>query len=57
MHLFAIDRSALTMQVRNLFGHTQKIAGLFSRNHWLEAKRGKVGFFDLFKLITCVSDD
>jgi hypothetical protein len=57
MHLFAIDRSALTMQVRNLFGHTQKIAGLFSRNHWLEAKKGKVGFFDLLKLFTCMSDN
>jgi len=57
MHLFAKDRSELTMQVRNLFGHTQKIAGLFSRNHWLEAKKGKVGFFDLFKLFTCDIDN
>jgi hypothetical protein len=54
---FCKDRSALTMQKKELSREIKEMANLLSRNHWLEKRKGKVGFAELLELFICVSDN
>jgi len=51
---FATDRSELTLQKRGISSQMKEMAKLLSRNHWLEERKGRVGFVDSYKLFTCV---
>ena len=52
---FAKTRSILTLQKIKLSNHIKDLNELLSRNHWLEQRKGKKCFAELFELFSCVS--
>lgn len=54
IHNFDLTRDLMMIRCMQLSVFIEKIDKLLSKNHWLEKRKNKIDFDDIFNLFICV---
>jgi hypothetical protein len=49
-------RSALTRSNQKLSKYLDEIGNMLSKNHWLEKRKNRLNYIDIFSIFICISD-